>query len=291
MMQRVRSFGLAHAHHGDRSGPSLRIEPSKGWASLRLDELWHYRELLYFFVWRDVRVRYKQTMLGGSWAVIQPLFTMVIFSLFFGKLARIPSDGLPYPIFSYTALVPWTLFANGLGQSANSLVGCANLIKKVYFPRMAVPIGTVLAGIVDFFLAFIVLLGMMIYYGAMPTLRLFWVPFFVLLALITSLGTGLWLSALNVQFRDVRHILPFITQIWMFATPIAYSSSLVVPSWRTVYAMNPMVSVIDGFRWTLLGTAMPSISMMAISVLVSSVILISGAFYFRRMERTFADIV
>jgi lipopolysaccharide transport system permease protein len=201
------------------------VKPSKGWTSLKLDELWEYRELLYFLTWRDIKVRYKQTVLGAAWAIIQPFFTMVVFSLFFGKLARVPSDGIPYPLFAYAALVPWTFFASGLNQSANSLVGDANLIKKVFFPRLAIPISIVIAGVVDFVLAFIVLLGMMVFYGIFPTLNIIWLPFLLLLTLITALGTGLWLSALNVQFRDVRYTVPFLTQFWLFATPIAYPSS------------------------------------------------------------------
>jgi lipopolysaccharide transport system permease protein len=207
--------------------PVLRIEPSKGWVSLKLRELWEYRELLYFLVWRDVKVRYKQTVLGATWAIIQPFFTMVVFSVFFGKLAKIPSDGIPYPVFSYTALVPWTFFAHGLTQASNSLVGGARLITKVYFPRLAMPIARVLSGVIDFALAFIVLIGMMLAYSIVPTINTLWLPFFLLLALITSLGTGLWLSAMNVQFRDVRYTVPFLAQFWMFATPIAYPSSLI----------------------------------------------------------------
>ncbi|MGE0821959.1 MAG: ABC transporter permease [Candidatus Binatia bacterium] len=268
-----------------------RIEPTRGWISLRLDELWQYRELLYFLTWRDISVRYKQTVLGAAWAIIQPFFTMVVFSLFFGRLAKIPSDDIPYPIFSYAALVPWTFFANGLSQSANSLVGSANLIKKVYFPRLAIPIATVFAGIVDFLLAFIILLGMMLYYGIVPTLNIVWLPLLFLLALTCSLGVGLWLSALNVQYRDVRHTVPFIAQFWMFATPIAYPSSLLAESWRTVYALNPMVGVIEGFRWALLGTATAPGAMILASALVAVAILVGGMLYFRRMEKTFADVV
>lgn len=271
--------------------PVQRIEPSRGWVSLRLRELWEYRELLYFLTWRDIKVRYKQTALGAAWAIIQPFFTMVVFSLFFGKLAKIPSDGIPYPIFSYAALVPWTFFANGLSQSANSLVGSANLIKKVYFPRLTIPISTVLSGVVDFLLAFAVLLGMMLYYGIVPTLHALWLPLFLLLALMTALGVGLWLSAMNVQFRDVRYIVPFLTQFWMFATPIAYPSSLLSPTWRVVYGLNPMVGVVEGFRWALLGKGTAPGPMIAVSALAALVILITGAYYFRRMEKTFADVV
>jgi lipopolysaccharide transport system permease protein len=270
---------------------TLRIAPSKGWVSLRLHELWEYRELLYFLIWRDIKVRYKQTALGATWAIIQPFFTMVVFSLFFGHLGKIPSDGIPYPLFSFAALVPWTFFANGLGQSSNSLVGNANLITKIYFPRLIVPLASVFSGIVDFVLAFVVLLGMMLYYGLVPTLHVFWLPLFVLLALVTSLGVGLWFSALNVEYRDVRYIVPFITQFWLFATPIAYPSSLLSQPWRTIYGLNPMVGVVEGFRWALLGTNTAPGPIIAVSSAAALVILVTGAFYFRRMEKTFADIV
>jgi lipopolysaccharide transport system permease protein len=269
----------------------LRIVPSRGWVSLRLSELWDYRELLYFLTWRDVKVRYKQTALGATWAIIQPLATMVVFSLFFGKLAKMPSDGIPYPIFAYTALVPWTFFANGLGQSANSLVASSNLVKKVYFPRLTVPIASILSEGVDLVLAFAVLLGMMVYYGVPLNLNVIWLPLFVLLGLSTSLGVGLWLSALNVQFRDVRYMVPFLTQFWMFATPIAYPSSLLREPWRTVYGLNPMAGVVEGFRWALLGTSTRPGAMFCVSAVASLGILIGGAFYFRRMEKRFADVV
>jgi lipopolysaccharide transport system permease protein len=271
--------------------PVLRIQPSRGWVSLKLQELWEYRELLYFLTWRDVKVRYKQTALGAAWAIIQPFFTMVVFSLFFGRLAGIPSDGVPYPIFSFAALVPWTFFANGLNQSSNSLVGSADLIKKVYFPRLAVPIATVLSGVVDFALAFLVLLGMMLYYGVIPTVNVLWLPLFLLLALVTSLGVGLWLSALNVKYRDVRYTVPFLTQFWLFSTPIVYPSSLLSEPWRTLYGLNPMVGVVEGFRWALLGTDTAPGPIIAASSVAAITILVGGAFYFRRMEKTFADVV
>jgi len=277
--------------NGGDTLPVLRIKPSKGWVSLKLGELWQYRELLYFLTWRDIKVRYKQTALGAAWAIIQPVMTMIVFSLFFGKLGKIPSDGVPYPIFSFAALVPWTFFANGLSQSSNSLVGSSNLIKKVYFPRLAIPIATVLSGLLDFVLAFVVLLAMMLYYGVVPTVNTLWLPLFLLLAVVTSLGVGLWLSALNVQYRDVRYVVPFLTQFWMFATPIAYPSSLLHEPWRTIYALNPMVGVVEGFRWALLGTNTAPGPIIAASSFAALLILISGAFYFRRMERTFADVV
>lgn len=268
-----------------------RIEPSKGWISLKFDELWEYRELLYFFVWRDIKVRYKQTVMGVLWAIIQPLFTMIIFSLFFGRLAKVPSDGIPYPIFSYAALVPWTFFANALNLASNSLVNNANMITKIYFPRLMVPFASVLAGVPDFILAFIVLLIMMFVYGIVPTINIIWLPFFLLLALITSLGVSLWLSAMNVQFRDVRYIIPFLTQAWLFATPIAYPSSLLSEPWRTLYGINPMVGVVEGFRWALLGTDTAPGPIIIISSLAAVGVLVSGAYYFRRMEKTFADVI
>lgn len=270
---------------------TIRILPSKGWVPLRLDELWAYRELLYFLIWRDIKVRYKQTVLGAAWAIIQPLFTMLVFALFFGRLAKIPSDGIPYPIFSYAALVPWTFFANGVSQASNSLIVNPNLINKVYFPRLAMPIAAVLSGIVDFVLAFVVLLGMMFYYGTAPTVNVLWLPFLLLLALVTSLGVALWLSAMNVQFRDVRYTIPFLTQFWLFATPIAYPSSLLEEPWRSLYALNPMVGVVEGFRWALLGVDTAPGPIIIISSLVAIALLVSGLFYFRRMERTFADVV
>ena len=267
------------------------IQPSRGWLSLGLKEIWSYRELLYFLVWRDVKVRYKQTALGAAWAIIQPFFTMIVFSLFFGGLAKVPSDGVPYPIFSFTALVPWTFFANGLSLAANSLVSSSQLVSKVYFPRLIVPSATVLSGLIDFALAFVVLLGMMLVYGIVPTGRIVFLPIFLLLALIASLGAGLWLSAINVQFRDVKYVVPFLTQFWLFITPIAYASSLLSEPWRTLYGLNPMAGVVEGFRWALLNTNTDPSGITIMSGVASVVMLITGAFYFRRMERTFADVV
>ncbi len=269
----------------------LLIKPSRGWVSLKLNDLWEYRELLYFLAWRDIKIRYKQTVLGAAWAIIQPFFTMIVFSLFFGKLAGIPSDGIPYPLFSFAALVPWTFFSNGLNQSSNSLVGSSNLITKVYFPRMVIPIASVISGALDFFISFLVLLGMMAFYGMFPSLNVFWLPGLLLLSIVSALGIGMWLSALNVQFRDVRYVVPFFTQVWLFATPIAYPSSLLSDPWRTIYGLNPMVGVVEGFRWALLGTNTAPGPIVIVSSLVALVILIGGAFYFRRMEKTFADVV
>lgn len=273
------------------SVPVFRIQPSRGWVALKLREVWEYRELLLFLTWRDMKVRYKQTALGIAWAVIQPLFTMFVFSLFFGRLAQMPSDGIPYPIFAYAALVPWTFFANGLAQSADSLVGSANLIRKVYFPRLVIPLATVASGIVDFAIAFVVLLGLMFYYGIVPSANVLWLPLLLALAVVTALGVGLWLSALNVKFRDVRYVVPFLVQFWLFATPIAYSSSLLTEPWRTLYGVNPMAGVVEGFRWALLRTNTAPGPMIVVSFLTALAILVGGAFYFRRMEETFADIV
>lgn len=267
------------------------IHPSQSWIGLKLSEVWEYRELLYFLGWRDIKVRYKQTILGATWAIIQPFFTMVVFSLFFGRLAKVPSDGIPYPLFSYAALVPWTFFANGLAQSSNSLIGSSNLIKKIYFPRLIIPMASVGSGLIDFVLAFVVLLLMMFYYGMALSWNIIWLPPLLLLALVTALGVGMWLSAMNVQFRDVRYTIPFLTQIWLFSTPIAYPSSLLSEPWRTLYAINPMVGVVEGFRWALLSTDTAPGPMIIVSSVVALGLLISGALYFKRMEKTFADVV
>ncbi|MEK6766261.1 MAG: ABC transporter permease [Planctomycetota bacterium] len=267
------------------------IKASKGWVPIRLRDLWEYRELLYFLTWRDIKVRYKQTALGALWAIIQPFFTMVVFSLFFGRLAKVPSDGIPYPIFAFAALVPWTFFANGLSQSSNSLVGSTDLITKVYFPRLIIPVSSVLSGFIDFAIAFIVFMAMAFYYGIYPALSIILLPFLLLLGLITALGVGLWLSALNVKFRDVRYTIPFLTQFWLFATPIAYPSSLLSEPWRTIYGINPMVGVVEGFRWALLGVDTAPGAIIFVSALVSMGLLVSGAFYFKRMEKFFADII
>ena len=267
------------------------ITPRRGWGSLGLRELWEYRELLYFLTWRDIMVRYRQTFLGVAWAILQPLLTMLVFSIFFGRLARVPSDGVPYPLFALTALVPWTFFSYGLTQSANSVVANQQLVSKVYFPRLAIPVATVFSGVVDVVLAFLLLLAMMAWYGVAPSPRAVWLPAFVLLALVAALGVGLWLSALNVLYRDVRYLVPFLTQFWLFATPIAYPSSMLGEPWRTVYGLNPMTGVVEGFRWALLGTSVAPGPMLAVSSAAAVAILVGGALYFRRMERTFADVI
>jgi lipopolysaccharide transport system permease protein len=278
-----------------QSGPPLTvIEPQRGWAGLALGELWAYRELLFFLIWRDIKVRYKQTALGAAWAVLQPLFTMLVFSLFFGRLAGIrPPGGIPYWAFVYVGLVPWTFFANGMSQASDSLVGNANLIRKVYFPRLAVPVGTVLAGLVDFGLAFGALLAALLVWGGGIALapRLLLLPLFLLLALVTALAVGIWLSAVNVQFRDVRYVVPFLVQIWMFVTPVLYPSALIShPLLRAAYGLNPMAGVVEGFRWALLSAEPPG-PMLLVSALAAMALLVGGALFFRRMERTFADVV
>ena len=267
------------------------IEPTRRWPTLGVRELWAHRELLYFLTWRDVKVRYKQTLLGVTWAILQPLATMLVFALFFGRLAKMPSEGVPYPLFALAALVPWTFFANGLTQSANSVVLNQNLVTKVYFPRLAIPTATVLAGALDFVLAFVLLLAFMVWYGVTPSLRSLAVVPYSVLALAATLGVGMWLGALNVQYRDVRYAVPFLVQLWLFATPIAYPSSLLGEPWRTVYALNPMVAVVDGFRWALLGTHAPTLATVATSCAVAVLLLVSGTLYFRRMEQSFADVV
>ena len=267
------------------------IQPSTGWVSLRLAELWESRELLGFLIWRDVAVRYKQTVLGVAWAVIQPFFTMVIFSVFFGALAKMPSDGIPYPVFAFCGLLPWQLFAHALNDSGNSLVASQNLITKVYFPRLVIPIAAVVAGLVDFAIAFLILLAMMAVFHVVPTASIAMLPVFLCLAVASALAVGLWLSALNVRYRDVRYMIPFLTQVWLFTTPVAYSSTLVPARWRLLYGLNPMVGVVEGFRWSLLGTAHGPGPMLLVSAAVVLLLLVSGLYYFRRMERTFADIV
>jgi len=275
----------------DSSVFHIRIQPSKGWESLQLRELWSYRELLYFLVWRDVKVRYKQTILGMLWAIIQPMMTMVVFSIFFGRLAGIPSDGIPYPIFSYAGLVPWTYFSNSMNMASNSLVTNSKIITKIYFPRLALPLAAILSALVDFMLAFIVLIGMMVFFDLTPTANSVWLPLFLLLGVMTSLGVSLWLSAMNVQFRDVRYAIPFLSQLWLFLTPVVYPSSMLDEPWRSVYALNPIVGVVEGFRWALLCTETAPGPTIGISFISALILLVSGAFYFRRMEKTFADVI
>jgi lipopolysaccharide transport system permease protein len=285
-------------HSPPADEPSIvRIVPTRGWTSLRLKEVWTYRELLYFLIWRDVKVRYKQTVLGAAWAILQPLMTMLVFTIFFGRLAKVGSDGLPYPIFSYAGLLPWTFFAQGLSQSSASLVSSSNLIKKIYFPRLIIPISAVLGGLVDFAIAFAVLIGMMAYYGIRPSVAIAFLPLLLLFVIATTLGAGMWLSSLNVEYRDVRYAVPFFVQLWLFVTPVIYPSSRVIaklhelglPEW--LYGLNPMVSAVEGFRWALLGTGWRAGSVLIASTGVTILLLVSGAFYLRRMERTFADVV
>lgn len=270
---------------------TITIKPSKGWAALNLRDLWNYRELIFFFTWRDLKVRYKQTLLGAAWAILQPFLTMIVFSIFFGGLAKVPSDGVPYPIFSYAALLPWTLFSKALQDASRSLVSSANIISKVYFPRLILPLSSTLAGLVDFVIALVVLVGMMFFYGIQPTANTWTLPLFVLLALITAIGVGLWLSALNVMYRDVGYIIPFLTQFWMYITPIAYPASMVPEQWKFLYALNPLTGVVEGFRWALLGTGDGPSYTLLISASIAILLTISGLFYFRRMERKFADMV
>jgi lipopolysaccharide transport system permease protein len=275
--------------------PVTVIQPGGSWAALRLDEIWEYRELLYFLVWRDVKVRYKQTALGAAWAVIQPVMTMLVFSLFFGRIAGMGSEGVPYPIFSYVGLLPWTFFSQGISQSSNSLLGSASLLRKVWFPRLIIPASAVLGGLVDFAVAFLVLFGMMAFYGVAPTWRMVWLAPFLLLALVAALGFGLWLAALTTRFRDVRYILPFFVQLWLFVTPIIYPASKVterlrahgIPVW--LFGLNPMAGVVQGFRWSLLPTADAPGALALTGTIVAAVALVTGLFYFRRMEKSFAD--
>jgi lipopolysaccharide transport system permease protein len=271
---------------------TIILKPAHGWTGLNLRDLWKYRELIYFLTWRDIKVRYKQALLGVAWAILQPILTMVIFSVILGILLNVPTDnGVPYPVFSFVALLPWQLFANALQRTSASLVGNANLLTKVYFPRLVIPISAVGAGLVDFGISFLVLIGLMLFYKIQPTWNILWLPLLVLLALLTAIAVGLWLAALNVQYRDVQHMVPFVIQAWFYASPVVYSASI-IPSarWQLVYALNPMAGVIQGFRWALLGTQAPDASL-AVSSAVVAALLVSGLYFFKRMERTFADIV
>ena len=271
--------------------PVIQIRPTKGWASLQLRALWEYRELLYFLAWRDIKVRYKQTVLGAAWAIIQPVTTMLIFTIIFGRLAKIPSDNIPYPIFCFCALLPWNYFASAFSRSSGSLVNNAHLISKVYFPRLVIPISSLLSGLLDFAIAFLFLIGMMFYYHIVPTITILWLPVFMLMAIATALGVGLWLGALDVLYRDIGYLVPFLSQIWMYATPVVYPSSLIPEKWRLIYGLNPMAGVVDGFRWALIGRGTKPGPMFLVSAFVTIILLVSGAFYFRRMEKTFADII
>jgi lipopolysaccharide transport system permease protein len=267
-----------------------RLQPSQGWNGRTLSDIWTYRELLYFFIWRDIKVRYKQTLLGAGWAIIQPLMTMVVFTIFFGHLAKVPSDGLPYPVFSLMALVPWTYFASALAGCSTSLSGYQHIISKVYFPRLIIPIGAVVAPLVDFAIGFAILIGLMAWYRIVPGPSIVWLPALMLLALATAAGVGVWLAALNVRYRDVRYVVPFVVQLWMFATPVAYPASLVPARWRAVYGLNPMAGVIEGFRWALAGGPAPG-AITLVSAAVVVVLIAGGAHYFRRLEGTFADVI
>jgi len=273
------------------SEPLITIEPQRGWVSLELGDLWRYRELLLLLTWRDIKVRYAQTILGATWAILQPLLTMIIFSVIFGQLAKLPSDGIPYPIFTFTALLPWQLFAFSLTNSSQSLVGSQNLVSKVYFPRLIIPIASVLPGLVDFAISFMVLIGLLIFYQIPLTARILTLPLFLLLAVMSALAVGLWLSALNVKYRDIRYVVPFMTIFWQYATPVAYSASLIPEKWRLLYWLNPMVGVVEGFRWALLGSGKVGNVMIWVSILIIVLLLLSGLAYFKRMEATFADVI
>jgi len=271
---------------------TIYIKPSTGLTALNLRDIWVYRELVFFMIWRDIKVRYKQTLLGAAWAVIQPVMTMLVFNFIFGSVAKVPTDGIPYPIFSYTALLPWGLFVTALNQASRSLTSNHNMITKVYFPRLVLPMASVLAGLVDFAIAFVIMLGMMWYFDVTPTISVLWtLPLFLLLAIITALGVALWLSAINVKYRDVNYALPFLTQFWLFITPVAYSANVISEKWQLVYSLNPMAGVVNGFRWALLGAGNGPDLALWVSTGISVLVLVSGLFYFRNMERTFADTI
>ncbi|HJX39986.1 MAG TPA: ABC transporter permease [Anaerolineales bacterium] len=272
--------------------PITRIQPSRGWVGVNLGELWRHRELLYFLIWRDVKVRYKQTLLGAAWAILKPLFSMVIFTIIFGRLAEVPTDGAPAPVFYFTALLPWILFQDGVSKASASLVAGRSLVTKVYFPRMVVPLASVLAGLVDFALSGLVLVAMMVFYGVRAGPALWSLPLFLILTLLASIGVGLWLSALNVAYRDIAYVTPFVLQAWMYASPVAYSATLIPEgAGRLAYGLNPMAGVIQGFRWAVLGVGQPEADMLWISLGVAGLLLVSGVAYFRRVERTFADVI
>jgi lipopolysaccharide transport system permease protein len=284
-------MGIFASERAQLAAPPLRIVPSQGVLDLHLGDIWTYRELLYFFVWRDIKVRYKQTVIGAAWAVLQPLMTMLVFSLFFGRLAKIPSQGLPYPVFYYCALLPWMYFATAMQAATNVVVEQQRVITKVYFPRVILPISSVVSGLLDFVISFVVLICMTFYYRIVPTKAVLWLPFFTLLAVLTALGVGLWLSALNALYRDVRYVLPFLVQFWMFASPVAYPSSLVPANWRGLYGLNPMVGVIEGFRWALTGHGQPPGALMAASSAGVGLLVLSGLIYYHAVEGKIADVV
>ena len=271
--------------------PTVVIEPTSGWSAVRFADLWEFRELLYFLTWRDIKVRYKRTTLGVAWAVLQPLMTTLVFTVFFGRFGKMPSDGLPYAVFTLCALLPWQLFSYALVESSNSVVSNERLITKVYFPRLLIPLSTVLAGLADFVISFGLLVVVMAWFHVAPGANVVFLPLLILLAVMTALGVGLWLSALNVQYRDVRYTLSFLTQFWLLATPVAYSSTIVPEPWRALLGLNPMTGVVEGFRWALLGTSLPYLPMFAASVAIAAGLLVSGALYFRRMERSFVDVI
>jgi lipopolysaccharide transport system permease protein len=271
--------------------PEVVLEPARGWFSLRLKELWTYRELLYFFIWREIKVRYKQTVLGASWALLQPVLTMIIFSIIFGRLAKLDSEGIPYPVFTYAALLPWQLFSRALSDASASLVSAQSMITKVYFPRLFLPAAAVLSGLVDFAIAFIVMLGLMLFYGITPTLAILTLPLFLLLAVITAMAVGMWLSALNVKYRDVKYVTPFLVQLWLYGTPIAYSAKLIPEQFRILYGLNPMAGVVNGFRWALLGEEASLDPLLFPSIIMVLILFVSGLIYFQRTEQTFADVV
>jgi len=288
-MEAVRAPGGAVVDSA--AAPVTVIRPAEGWLGVNQRELWSYRELLYFLVWRDIKVRYKQTVIGVGWAIIQPFFTMVVFTLFFGLLARVPSDGLPYPVFYYAALLPWMYFANALTNATNTVVEHRWVITKIYFPRVLLPMAAVVSGLLDLGIALTLLGGMLLFYGVAPGWPILLLPVFLLLAVATALGVGLWLSPLNALYRDVRYAVPFLVQLWMFASPVAYPSSLVPERWRGLYALNPMAGVIEGFRWTLSGRGSPDFGVMMMSAAIVLALLLGGIVYFNRVERTLADVI
>jgi lipopolysaccharide transport system permease protein len=289
MMQRNKARISTNSHFKQ---PEVVLEPPHGWLDLRLRQLWIYRELLFFFVWRDLKVRYKQTLLGAAWAILQPVMTMIVFSIIFGRLVNIkPGNDIPYPIFAYAGLLPWQLFSGALSSASASLVSNQSMITKVYFPRLLLPLASILSGLVDFGIAFIVLLGLMVYYHITLTWSVLFLPLFMLLAMITALAVGLWLSSFNVRYRDFKYVVPFLLQFWMYATPVAYPSTLIPEKWRLIFGLNPMAGVVDGFRWALLGQETEIAPLLIVGVIIVIILLVSGLIYFQRMEQTFADVI